>query len=395
VPLRDDMPSETTALRLVIAGGGTGGHVLPAVAVVEELRRRKVSVELLWIGSTGGVEKALAEENQIPFVAIPTGKLRRYLSIQNIADAARIPVGIVSAWRHLRRFNPDVVYSTGGAVSVPTALAAARLAPILTHEQTAQIGLANRTVARVADVFAVGFEGTAELARATHKRVVFTGNPVRRSLLAGDATQGLSRYGFDPDVPLIYVTGGARGASPLNQRIAALLPDLLAACQVLHQVGPASANQDAETLKAERASWPPDVQKRYHVVEFVRDELPDVYAAASIVVGRAGAGTVSELAYLGLPSILIPLPGTWGDEQRKNARLLADAGGAIYLEQADAIPERLRDTIAALVSDPARRREMAAAAASVGRRDGVERLTDELLNLATDASGKPKQRSSP
>lgn len=371
-------------LRIVIAGGGTGGHVLPAIAVVEELRRRDVPTELLWVGSTGGVEGDLAREADIPFVAIPTGKLRRYLSIQNLADAARVPLGIAAAWRQLRHFRPAVVYSTGGAISVPTALAAARLAPILTHEQTAQIGLANRTVARVADVFAVGFEPTAALARTMHKHVVVTGNPVRRSLREGDAARGLSRFGFDPTLPLIYVTGGARGASPLNQRIAALLPELLTKCQVLHQTGPLTANRDAEELAAGRARWPQELQRRYQVVEFVRDELRDIYAAAALVIARAGAGTVSELAYLGLPSILIPLPGTWGDEQRKNARILADAGGAVLLEQAEATPDRLRDVLTGLIADSARRQSMANSAATVGRPDAVERLTDELLALATD-----------
>ena len=369
-------------MRIVIAGGGTGGHVLPAIAVVEELRRRQTPVELLWIGSHGGVERSLAEQADIPFIAIPTGKVRRYLSFQNVVDAVRMPLGVLVAWRALRRFRPDVVYSTGGAVSVPTALAAARMAPILTHEQTAQIGLANRTVARVADTFAVGFEPTAALARKLHRRVVVTGNPVRRSLLDGNAARGLARFGFEPDLPLIYVTGGARGASPINKRFASLLPGFLERCQLLHQTGPMTANRDAEELRALRDQWPEHLRRRYHVVEFIGAELPDVYAAAALVVGRAGAGTVSELAFVGVPSVLIPLPSTWGDEQRKNARILADAGGALIVEQADATPDHLRTVLAELVDDPARRQAMASAARTVGRRDAVERLTDELLALA-------------
>ncbi|MBA2278542.1 MAG: UDP-N-acetylglucosamine--N-acetylmuramyl-(pentapeptide) pyrophosphoryl-undecaprenol N-acetylglucosamine transferase, partial [Chloroflexia bacterium] len=297
--LRDDEHDNRSALRIVIAGGGTGGHVLPAIAVVEELRRRQTAVELLWIGSSDGVEREQAERSGVPFIAVPTGKLRRYLSFQNIVDATRVPLGIIAAWRALRQFRPDVVFSTGGAVSVPTALAAARMAPILTHEQTAQIGLANRTVARVADTFAVGFEPTANLARKLHRRVVVTGNPVRRSLADGDAARGFERFGFDPELPLIYVTGGARGASPLNDRIGALLPDLLERCQVLHQTGPESANRDAVRLREMREEWPARLQQRYQVVEFIGAELSDVYAATSLVVGRAGAGTVSELAYLG------------------------------------------------------------------------------------------------
>ncbi len=159
---------------------------------------------------------------------------------------------------------------------------------------------------------------------------------------------------------------------------------MLTKCQVLHQTGPLTANRDAEELAAGRARWPQELQRRYQVVEFVRDELRDIYAAAALVIARAGAGTVSELAYLGLPSILIPLPGTWGDEQRKNARILADAGGAVLLEQAEATPDRLRDVLTGLIADSARRQSMANSAATVGRPDAVERLTDELLALATD-----------
>ena len=320
----------TDAPRLVIAGGGTGGHVLPALAVVDELRRRERLGALLWIGSAGGVEREAAAGAGIPFRAIPTGKLRRYLSARTLVDAARIPLGVGAAWRSLRRFRPDVVFSTGGFVSVPTVAAAARLAPILTHEQTAILGLATRINARFADVLAVSYDGTTPLASARHRRVVVTGNPVRTSLAAGDAARGLARWGFAADLPLLYVTGGARGASPLNERLAALLPDLLHHCQVLHQTGPASANPDAANLARAREGWPPDLRRRYRVVEFLGDELADVYATASLVLGRAGAGTVAELAFLGKPAILVPLPGAGGDEQTRNARLLADAGAAVH-----------------------------------------------------------------
>jgi UDP-N-acetylglucosamine--N-acetylmuramyl-(pentapeptide) pyrophosphoryl-undecaprenol N-acetylglucosamine transferase len=228
----------------------------------------------------------------------------------------------------------------------------------------------------------VGFEPTANLARKLHRRVVVTGNPVRRSLADGDAARGFERFGFDPELPRIYVTGGARGASPLNDRIGALLPDLLERCQVLHQTGPESANRDAVRLREMREEWPARLQQRYQVVEFIGAELSDVYAATSLVVGRAGAGTVSELAYLGKPSLLIPLSGTWGDEQRKNARILADAGGSTILEQSEATSDQLRRVILELLEDSERRQVMASGAFSVSHRDAVERLTDEVLKLA-------------
>ncbi|MBA2247393.1 MAG: undecaprenyldiphospho-muramoylpentapeptide beta-N-acetylglucosaminyltransferase [Chloroflexia bacterium] len=371
-----------SSVRLLIAGGGTGGHVLPAVAVIEEFRTRQVDLHVLWIGSHGGVERSIAGAQNIPFVAVQTGKLRRYASLKTVSDAFRIPIGIAQAWRHVRAFKPDVIYSTGGAVSVPTALSGSRSAPVLTHEQTAQIGLSNRTLAKVAATFAVGFEDTALLARQIHDHVVLTGNPVRSSLSGGDRNRGFAAFGLTSELPVIYVTGGARGASPLNQRIEQLLPDLLEVVQIVHQVGPPSANGDLEQLSALKGTYPPHLAERYVVKDFITSELADLYAITALVIGRAGAGTISELAYLGLPSILIPLPGTWGDEQRKNARVLESAGGAVYLEQSDATPERLDAEVRSLILAPDRLREMAAASASISRPDASAKLVDELLALA-------------
>lgn len=370
------------ALRLVIAGGGTGGHVHPALAVVEELRRRQIALEPLWIGSTGDVEGPAAQHAGIPFQAIQTGKLRRYLSWQTVPDAFRVPIGTAQAWLLLRRFRPDVIFSTGGFVSVPTVLAGSRLAPIVTHEQTAILGLATRINLRVADVLAVSFSQSMQLAQGFRGQIVVTGNPVRPSLRSGDAQRGRARFGFTASLPLLYVTGGARGASPINQRVAAMLPDLLQWCQVVHQAGPASANQDVERLRELRATLPPELQARYQVVEFVREELPDVYAAATLVLGRAGAGTVAELAFVGKPALLIPLPQSGGGEQQANAAVLAQAGAAVVLPQTEATPERLCRELVTLLGDPDRLARMSAAALSLAQPDAAARLADVILELA-------------
>jgi UDP-N-acetylglucosamine--N-acetylmuramyl-(pentapeptide) pyrophosphoryl-undecaprenol N-acetylglucosamine transferase len=369
-------------MRLAIAGGGTGGHVVPALAVVDELRQRDVLADLIWIGSSDGVERWAAEEEKIQFAAIPTGKLRRYLSLRNLTDAARIPLGVLAARRALARFRPDVVLSTGGFVSVPAVVAARGIAPVLTHEQTAILGLANRINARFAHVLAISYSQTRVLAERLHHRVVLTGNPIRVGLTTGDRSRGLQRLGFEPNIPVVYVTGGARGASPINQRIAALLPGILDRAQIVHQTGPASANADAGNLSDFRESLPEAVRHRYHVVEFLREELPDVYAVADIVVGRAGAGTVAELAYVGRPAILIPLPGARGDEQAVNARILGDVGAAVVVAQPEATPERLQVEILTLLDDPERRARMANAARSVARPDAAAKLAEELLSLA-------------
>jgi UDP-N-acetylglucosamine--N-acetylmuramyl-(pentapeptide) pyrophosphoryl-undecaprenol N-acetylglucosamine transferase len=344
------MGNEVKGIRLAIAGGGTGGHVLPAIAVVDEHRHRGILADVLWIGSRDGLERQSATDAGIPFVAIPTGKLRRYLSLQNLPDAARVPLGVFAARRNLRGFRPDVVFSTGGFVSVPTVIAARGIAPVLTHEQTAILGLATRINARFAAALAVSHEETARAARRIHHNVIVTGNPVRAGLTGGDRKRGLSWLGFDDSLPVVYVTGGARGASPISQRIASILPDLLEHAQVVHQTGPASANADAEAMRQLRKALPDQLRDRYRVFEFVGDELPDLYAVADLVVGRSGAGTIAELAFLGLPAILIPLPGAGSDEQSFNAQILGEVGAAVVLPQSEATPNRLLDLADALIA---------------------------------------------
>jgi UDP-N-acetylglucosamine--N-acetylmuramyl-(pentapeptide) pyrophosphoryl-undecaprenol N-acetylglucosamine transferase len=373
-------------IRLAIAGGGTGGHVLPALAVVNELRRRADVDALVWIGSQDGVEREAARKAGISYVAIPTGKLRRYLSMRNAIDAVRVPLGIIAARRALRRLRPDVVLSTGGFVSVPTVIAATGVAPVVTHEQTAILGLATRINARFAAILAVSHEQTLPEARKIHRHAVLTGNPIRTHLAEGNRARGLMAMGFTSGVPVVLVMGGARGASPINQRIAELLPELLEKTQVCHQTGPASANRDAAELRFRRESWPEPLRKRYQVTEFIDDELPDIYAATDVVIGRAGAGTVAELAYVGKPAILIPLPGSGGNEQAANAQVLGGAGAALVIPQPEATPSRLRSEILSLLDDPARRSQMGAAARSVAQPGAATKLAEVVLALASSQS---------
>ena len=372
---------ETRNIRIVIAGGGTGGHVLPAVSVIEELARREIAVDYLWIGSPRSVEQSAAERHGIRFVAISTGKLRRYKDVKNLVDIVRVPVGLAQSLRVLRAYKPDVIFSTGGFVSVPTVVAGAKIAPILTHEQTTTIGLATKINARFADVMALSYEQTRSQVTGKSK-VVVTGNPVRLSLLDGDASKALAHYGFDASLPLLYVTGGARGSSPINQRIEQLLPELLEYCQILHQTGPADANGDAARLRTLRETLPPALRRRYVVTEFVRDELKDVYAAATLVLARSGAGMIAELPLVGKPALFIPLPNTSSGEQDRNARFLADAGAAVVLPQLEATPERLKAELLALLSDSERLTAMSVRSKAIACPMAAARLADELLALS-------------
>jgi UDP-N-acetylglucosamine--N-acetylmuramyl-(pentapeptide) pyrophosphoryl-undecaprenol N-acetylglucosamine transferase len=368
-------------MHIVIAGGGTGGHVQPAVAVVDELRRRGIT-QISWIGSHAGIEKDVAPSIGVPFYPIATGKLRRYLSLQTPLDAARIPLGVLQARRHLFRLKPDVVFSTGGFVSVPTVVAAwAARIPSLSHEQTAVSGLANRINARFCDVIAVSYPSSAPPLEGHRARIVVTGNPVRPSILDGDADPGLRFLGFSNDTPIIYVTGGSLGAHAINEIVRTLISELVSRYQVVHQCGPVDANGDLPRLQAARSKLPQHLQARYFVAERFDAELPDILAASELVIGRAGASTVAELAALGKPSILIPLPGAGGDEQTHNASVLASAGGAALLPQRDLSRNRLLREIDAILENPETRASMADGARGVYRADATARLADEIMTL--------------
>ena len=328
------MVENTQGLRLAITGGGTGGHVLPALAVVDELRRRGVIADLIWIGSREGVERQAAEEAGIRFVAIPTGKLRRYLSVRNLTDAARLPLGVLAARRALVAFRPDVVLSTGGFVSVPAVVAARGIAPVLTHEQTAILGLANRINARFADVLAVSHSqtephrATAAPPRGSNRQSDSRWSDSRRPLTAVCNASGLTARSLSSMSP---------AGREAQVRSTSELPRCSPAFSIMRRsftrpVRSARTLTRAISLSSGKR-FRETVRRRYHVVEFLRDELPDVYAAADLVVGRAGAGTIAELAYVGLPAILVPLPGARGDEQALNARVLGDAGAAVVIAQ--------------------------------------------------------------
>ena len=367
-------------MRVVIAGGGTGGHTSVGLAVAEALGAG--GAEVHWIGSYEGVEARRVPEAGLPFHPISTGKLRRYWDRKNVTDLLlRVPAGFVQSGRLLRRLKPAVLFSAGGFVSVPPALAARALGiPVVVHEQTAVPGLANRITARFAARIAVAFESAGRGFPAG--RVVLTGNPVRREVLGGSREAALEQFGFDPAVSLVYVTGGAQGSHRINRVVGEALPRLLAICQVLHQCGDNAETGDHAWLLERARALPPASRRRYAVRPYVGAELRDVYAAAALLVGRSGAGTVTECCSLGVPAVFIPLPGASGDEQTANARLVEAAGGAVVLPQGVLTPERLTDTLRRLLADRAGLQAMGSRARALAVPDAAQRLAGIIREVA-------------
>ena len=379
-------------IKLLITGGGTGGHVSPALATIQAVQARAVGADwkpiFEYVGSKQGVEQGLAEAAGIPFVGVESGKLRRaasvrgLLTLKNFTDALRVPVGIGQAIGEVKRFRPDAVLATGGYVSVPTVVAAGLLGrPVLIHEQTVQIGLANKIAARFAARIALTFAGAAqELPLDLRRKTFVTGNPVRQAIFGGDKERAVKRFGFDASdrLPTVYVTGGALGAKSINQAVEECLPELLAACRIVHQCGRTAG----EHFAAVKTGLPLSLQPRYCVVPFVGDEIADIFALCTLIVGRSGAGTVTEAAALGKPALFIPLVPTGGDEQTRNAKRSADAGAAVLLPSRELTGPRLLSEITALLADPARLSAMGQAALTLATPNAAFDLADALLALA-------------
>lgn len=383
------------AFRLVVTGGGTGGHTYPALTAVRTLQARLAAegraLETLWIGTADGLEARVAPAAGIPFTTVATGKIRRsknpikLASPANVKDMARVPLGVIQARKAIDRFRPDVVLATGGYVAVPAGLATRMChRPLVLHEQTVRLGLANRKLAPSAARICVSSESTLELLSESARQIaVVTGNPVRPEVLTGHAdkaVQSLGLWGFDRRLPTAYVTGGAQGARQINELIGDVLPWLLGMANVVHQCGP----DNVDGLRARAAGLPAELQGRYHLTGFVGSELPDVLALADVVVSRSGAGTLAELTALGKPAVFVPLASSAGNEQAHNARHLEQAGAAVALT-GEVTADALRNAVGPLLADAHLRWAMAERARAYGRPDAADRLVDVILSAA--ASG--------
>ncbi|GAB2505378.1 UDP-N-acetylglucosamine--N-acetylmuramyl-(pentapeptide) pyrophosphoryl-undecaprenol N-acetylglucosamine transferase [Nocardiopsis aegyptia] len=386
----DDLPLRD--LRLIVTGGGTGGHTYPALTTVRALRDRLEAaghtLDVLWVGTEDSLESRVAADHGIAFAPVATGKIRRsknplkLASPENIRDMANVPIGVAQARSLVSDFRPDAVLATGGYVAVPVGLAAKLCGrPLVVHEQTVRLGLANKVLARVAARVAVSSPSTlALLPDGARESAAVTGNPVRPEVLTGQADLGAKGLGFDghdPALPTVYVTGGAQGSAQINGTVRAVLPWLLERANVVHQCGAANL----EALRGHASELPADLAARYHLTAFVGPELPDVLALADVVISRSGAGTIAELTALGKAAVFVPLASSAGDEQRHNARHLQDSGAAVALLE-EVTPDHLRTAVDSLLSDPQGRERIAARAREHGRPDAAERLVDVVLSAA-------------
>ncbi|HEY7832271.1 MAG TPA: undecaprenyldiphospho-muramoylpentapeptide beta-N-acetylglucosaminyltransferase [Ktedonobacterales bacterium] len=373
-------------MRILVSGGGTGGHVYPALAVALALRER-YGAELLFLGDANGLETRIVPQAGIPFATIQAGKLRRYLSAGTLTDLARVPIGMAQALGHVRRFRPDAAFTSGGYVSVPAGVAA-RLcrAPLLMHQQDVSPNLANRLLTPVATRISVSFEPS--LAYFPRRKTSLAGNPVRepiRAMRGADPAALKRQFDLDPALPLLLVTGGSQGARHLNQVVTEALPFLLPVCQVLHVSGQLTHEETRARAEAQLVNDPTGGQlvKRYRLYPYLDEPMPAALAASDIVLCRSGAATLAELAVLSRPGLLVPLPpGFSGSPQQVNAEMFVRAGAAAMVLDKDLSVDRLRAELLPLLADRARLARMGAAAHTMARPDAAAALAAAVADLA-------------
>ena len=372
----------------LIAGGGTAGHVLPGISIGSEIVRRGAPRQAVhFVGSARGIETRLVVEAGFTLTALPGRGLQRRLAPSSVAAnaiaTAELARAFVQALSVLRRRKPAVVVGLGGYASAACGVAAALLrVPLVITEQNAVPGLANRLLSRLAAGAATAFEST-DLRGAT-----WTGNPVRSEVTAvdrsGDGPAARAALGVDEGRRMVAVFGGSLGARTINNAVTGAL-DLWRDRRDLH-IRHIAGHRDYDDLSC-RVS--PDSQGAlaYDLVAY-EDDMAAVYAAADLVVGRAGATTVAEVAAVGVPAVLVPLPGAPGDHQTANARRLEAAGGAVRLNDEDLDAARLVTEVDALLEDPGRLDSMAGAARSLARPDAAGAVVDLMESCARYPRGR-------
>lgn len=375
-------------MRIVLGGGGTGGHVYPALAVLEALRQPPFHVadgDVLYVGDGRRAEAALAARAGVPFQAIATGAVAERGPLARALSLARNAIGLAQSLAALHRFRPDAVFATGGYVSVPLIVAAWLLrVPSVVCLPDAAPGLAVRFLARFATAITVSDPASARALPG--RKVHVTGYPVRPEFADVDRQASRRRLGIAPEAKVLLVMGGSLGARPINRAVARSLPDLLAACCIIHVSGPS----DAAWLKDLRSGLPPDLQARYHLHPYLHAGVAEAMAAADLAVCRAGASVLGELPASGLPAVLVPYPLA-GAHQRANARLLAERGAAVVLDEVAVA--RLPSLVLSLLKDEPQLAAMSERLRTLARPHAAKEIAGLLGELAARRSHPREARA--
>lgn len=390
-PREDKTPTKDAEviLRVVLTGGGSGGHVMPLLAVTEALRTiatdKKIDLRVRYLGPEDDYSEIL-KAAEVEIAPLASAKWRRYASIRNILDVPLFFIGFAQALVKLLVFMPDIIFSKGGTGALPVILAGwfYRI-PIIIHESDSVPGLTNAISGRFAKRIALSFDRAKNY--FPPKKTAVVGTPILPTLLQNTLSQKAAKevLGFETDEPVILIIGGSQGAKPINEFVVTNLEDITSIAQVIHQTGTANF---AEIQKLSRAaileiSPKTGLPKRYHISPYLKTEdMKNALAAADVVISRAGSGAIFDIAAFKKPAILIPLPGSARDHQRLNAYEFAQSGGAIVVEQTNLMPGIFIEQIKEVLDNESQKETMSKGSASFFIPNAAEVVAQEILKIS-------------
>lgn len=367
-------------MRILFTGGGTAGHIFPIISIIREIKKAnpKARFDFFYIGPSDSFAQNLFSKEGVEVKKILAGKIRRYFSFWNITDILfKIPIGILQAFYYIFTISPDVIFSKGGYGSLPAVFSGWLLmTPIFLHESDASPGLANK----IANIFALKVFVSFPPAITEHfpkKKMVYCGNPIRKEILESSLQEAKKMFNLSGEKPVILILGGSQGAQNINDKILLALNDFLSSFELIHQTGKANFKQ---LISEVEVIIKKNLKKYYHPFPFLKErELANAYKVADLIISRAGAGTIFEIAGVGKPSILVPITGSAQDHQIKNAYAYARTGAAIVMEEANFTPYFLLEKLKLLFSVPQELRAMAAKAKKFAKPEAAEVIAEYLM----------------
>ena len=371
-------------VKILLTGGGTGGHIFPLIAIAEELKRQAptqgIGLEIIFMGPPvkNKFWLGMLESAGIKIISVISGKLRRYSSFSNFSDLFfKVPLGTVQALWKVFWNMPDVIFSKGGYGSFPIVLAGSFYGvPIIIHESDSVAGLANKKLAHYAKIVAIGFKEVA--GSFSKKKILITGNPIRTELATGSPEVARQFFRLNGKKPVILVNGGSQGAESINDLMLNNLELFLRQFEIIHITG----NKKFEVLGEElKARFGHIDTGGYHPYPFLVNQLKDAYAVCDVIISRAGGSSIFEIAAVGKPSILIPLPNSAQDHQRINAYTYAQTGAAIIMEEPNLTPHLLIDRLKEILTDKELNKSMIMAAKKFATPQATKTLAEKILSF--------------
>lgn len=373
-------------MKILLTGGGTGGHFYPLMAVARALNavadQEKIAKLVLIYMAESPYDKNLLLQNGIKFKKTYSGKIRRYFSFLNVLDMFKIIPGVIRSVFGMYFDFPDAVFSKGGSDSFPAVLAARILGiPIMIHESDTVPGKANLWTGRFAKRIAIAFTETADY--FPKNKTALVGNPIRQEFFVKNTLGAREYFNIKNDVPVVFVFGGSQGAKNINDNLLDILPELVSVCQIIHQCGERNYKETKE--RAELVLEKSAFKNRYHLHAYLEfDAMRMAYGSSDLVVSRAGSGSIFEIAASGLPSIVIPLTEAAQNHQRENAYAYAKSGAAVVIEERNLKPHLLKSEIERVLAAQELLKQMSEAAKRFSKIGAAEKIARELIRLAIE-----------